>query len=131
MGEKTLVESLVTDAIDLVQKLDKRDTPPTFAAWYYYDDADEWRLLVASPALDALLPKQEAVAYRKVIEALTDSSSTTVGISDLKLVTTNYPLLQALKFLVKTEPKGIARIRCKDCMMNGIFIKDVVILRSA
>lgn len=131
MGEKTLVENLVTDAVGLIQKLDEVGPPPTFAAWYYYDDADEWRFLVASPALDILLPKQEAVAYRKVIEALSSSSPTGLGISDLKLVATKYPLLQALKLLVRTGPKDIARVSFKDCMMNGIFIKEVVVLRSA
>jgi hypothetical protein len=131
MGEKALVENLITDAVGLVQKLDERGTPPTFAAWYYYDDAEEWRLLVAVPKLDTLLPKQEAVAYQKVIEALTESSPTMLGISYLKLVATNYPLLKALKFLVGTGPTGIARVHCKDCTMNGIFIKEVIILRSA
>lgn len=131
MGEKALVENLISDAIGLVQKLDELGTPPTFAAWYYYDDADEWRFLVAAQALDTLLPKQEVVAYQKVIEALSASSPTALGISDLKLVATNYPLLQALKFLVGTGPTGIARVHCKDCMINGIFVKEVVIIRSA
>lgn len=131
MGEKALVESLINDAVALITKLDEVGTSPTFAAWYYYDDADEWRLLIASPALDPLLQKQEAVAYRKVIEALSSTSPAALNLSDLKLVATNYQLLQALKFLVGTGPQGIARAHFKDCTMNGIFIKELVILRSA
>lgn len=131
MGEKTLVEGLIDEAIALVKKLDETATPTTFAAWYYYDDADEWRLLIASTALDTLLPKQEAVAYRKVIDALSALSPAALSVSDLKLVATTYPLLQALKFLVGTGPQGIARVHFRDCTMNGIFIKEVVILRSA
>ena len=131
MGEKALVESLINDAVALIKKLDEVATSPTFAAWYYYDDADEWRLLIASPILDPLLQKQEAVAYRKVIEALMSISPSALNVSDLKLVATNYQLLQALKFLVSTGPQGIARVHCTDCTMNGIFIKEVIILRSA
>lgn len=131
MGEETLVESLLDDAAALIQKLDEVGTSPTFAAWYYYDDADEWRLLIASPTLDPLLQKHEAVAYRKVIEALSSTSPSALSISYLKLVATNYQLLQALKFLVGTEPRGIVRAHFKDCTMNGIFIKELVILRSA
>ena len=74
MGEKALVESLISDAVALITKLDETGISPTFAAWYYYDDADEWRLLIASPALDPLMQKQEAVAYRKVIETLASTS---------------------------------------------------------
>lgn len=131
MGEKALVENLIDEAIALIKKLDECAIPVAFAAWYYYVDADEWRLLVASTALDALLPKQEAVAYRKVIDAFSAISPTALSISDLKVVATSYPLLQALKFLVGTGPQGIARVHCSDCTMNGIFIKEVVILRSA
>lgn len=131
MGEKALVESLVGDAIALIQKLDELASPVTFAAWYYYDDADEWRLLIASPTLDTLLQKQEAVAYRKVIEALSSISLSTLSISDLKLVATNSQLPQALRFLVSTGPKNIARVHCSDNTINGIFIKEVIILRSA
>ena len=131
MGEKALVENLITDAIGLVQKLDELGTPPTFAAWYYYDDADEWRLLLAAPNLDELLPRQEVVAYQNVIKALSSSSPVALGIADLKLVATSYPLLQALKFLIGTGPNGIAQVRFRDCTINGVFIKEVVILRSA
>lgn len=131
MGEKALVEGLIDEAIALVQKMDETATPLTFAAWYYYDDADEWRLLIAAKALDTLLPKQEAVAYRKVIDALSGLSPASLSVSDLKLVATSYPLLQAMRFLVGTGPQGTARVHFKDCMFNGIFIKEVVILRSA
>jgi hypothetical protein len=131
MGEKALVESLVSDAIALIQKLDELASPVTFAAWYYYDDADEWRLLLASPTLDPLLQKQEAVAYRKVIEALLSISPSALSISDLKLIATNSQLPQTLRFLVGTGPKGIVRAHCSDNTINGIFIKEVIILRSA
>ena len=47
MGEKALVESLISDAVALITKLDETGTSPTFAAWYYYADADDWRLLIA------------------------------------------------------------------------------------
>ncbi len=130
MGEKALVESLVSDAIALIKKLDELATPATFAAWYYYDDADEWRLLIASPTLDPLLQKQEAVAYRKVIEALSSISPSTLSVSYLKLVDSKSQLPQALRFLVVTGPKGIARVHCTDNTINGIFIKEVIILRS-
>lgn len=131
MGEKTLVDSLVTDAIELIKKLDEIKLPPSFIAWYYYDDAEEWRLIIAATSLDALLPKQEAIAYRKVIEALSEITASTLSVSDLKIVPTSAQLVTSMKFLVGTGPSGIVRAHFRDCTMNGIFIKEVVILRSA
>jgi hypothetical protein len=130
MGEKPLVESLVGEAITLVKKLDETGTPVSFAVWYYYVDADEWRLLIASTALDELLPKQEAVAYRKVIDAFSAISPATLSVSDLKVAATSYPLLQALKMLVRTGPQGIIQFHCSNSVLNGVFIKEAVILRS-
>lgn len=73
MGEKALVEGQISDGIELVKNLDARKASPTFAAWYFYEDAEDWRFLLAGPAFDALLPQKEAVAYGLVIEAMADS----------------------------------------------------------
>ena len=131
MGETALVEGLIGDSVALTKKLDENATSPTFVALYYYDDADEWRLLIASPTLDQLLQKHEAVAYRKVIAALSSTSPAALSISGLKLVPTSYQLLKALSFLVRTGPQGVVRAHFRDCTVNGIFIKEVIILRSA
>lgn len=131
MGEKALVDSLVTDAINLIKKLDEQGNSPSFAAWYYYDDADEWRLIIAGPTLDALLPRQEPIAYRKVIDGLSAISAVALGLSDLKVVQTSAQLISAMKFLVGTGQQGIVRAHFQDCSLNGIFIKEAVILRSA
>lgn len=131
MGEKALVESQVGEAIALIQKLDSEGSPPTFVVWYYYDDADEWRLILAGPTFDALLPKQEPVAYRKVVEAMAAASLSSLAVSDIKLIRTDAALPKALKFLVGTGPNTVVRAHFTDTTLNGIFIKEMVILRSA
>jgi hypothetical protein len=131
VGESALVESKVADAISLVQKLDATGSSPTLAAWYYYDDADEWRLLIGGPSFEKLLPKQESVAYQKLVAAMAALSLPSLTLSDVKLVSTESPLPQALRFLLRTPPNGIARAHFTDTTINRIFIKEMVILRSA
>jgi hypothetical protein len=131
MGEKTLVESKIADAIRLIQKLDADGNSPSLAAWYFYDDVDEWRLLIAGPAFDTLLPKQEPIAYRKLVEAIASLSLSSLYVSDLKLLTTNSPLPRALRILVRTAPTGIVQTHFTDTTLNGIFMKEMFILRSA
>lgn len=130
MGETALVESLVNDAMALVKQLDDDGVSPSFVAWYYYDDADEWRLLIASPNLDSLLQKQEPVAYRKVIGALSKTAPTTMGVSYLKLVPTSSPLLAALRSLVRTDAKSIIRAHFTATTLNNIFMSQVIVLRA-
>ena len=130
MGEKALVVNQIADTIKLIQKMDADDRAPSLMAWYYYDDADEWRLLIAGSAFDALLPKQEAIAYKYLVETIASLSLSTITISDLKLIGTKSSLPQALRLLIKTEPKGIATAHFINTTLNGIFIKEMFILRS-
>lgn len=131
MGETVLVEGKVTDAIKLIQKLDAGGDAPSMAVWYFYDDADEWRLLIAGPTFDTLLPKQEPVAYKKLVEALASLSLSSLSISDLKLVETKSPLAKSLGHLIRTDPTGITQAHFINTTLNRIFIKEMIILRSA
>jgi hypothetical protein len=131
MGETALVESQVSDAIALVKELDARGLAPSLTAWYFYDDADEWRLLLAGAAFDELLPKQEPVAYRKLVDAMTKLSPASLTLSDVKLLSGKSPLVQALRVLIGTPPNGIARAHFTNTTLNGIFIKEMIVLRTS
>jgi hypothetical protein len=131
MGEKALVESQVADAARLLAALDAAGAPPTLAAWYFYEDIDEWRLIIAGPTYDALLPKQEPVAYKKLAETLSAAALGSISISDLKLLQTSSPLVQALRFLVRTPPNAATRAHFTNTTLNGIFMKEMIIMRSA
>lgn len=131
MGEKALVESQVDDAVKLIQKLDANALSPTVVVWYYYDEADEWRLLVGGPPFEKFLPRQEAAAYGILIEAIGSLNLSSLKISDLKLVSTASPLAKTLLFVFRTAPTGIEKAYMTNNTVNGIFIKSMVILRSA
>lgn len=131
MDKSSLVEAKIDAAAELVRQLDAAGLPPKFAAWYFYDDANEWRFLLASPAIDPFLPKQEPLAYRKVVDILSKVPNSSLSVSDLKLLSTGDRLPTSLRMLIGTGPNTIGRIDCQDNMLNGIFVKHVVILRSA
>lgn len=131
MGETALVESQVTDAIALVKALDVRGDNPTLAAWYLYDDANEWRLLIAGPTFDAVLQKQEPIAYQKIVEAMNECQSTSLAISDVKIIGSQAALPSAIRMMIGTGPNGITRAHCSANMINGIFIKEMIVIRSA
>lgn len=131
MGDKALVEGLITDSIELIKKLDSSGASPTLAAWYFYEDAEEWRLLIAGPAFDQLLPTNEALAYQTISEAISSADLQSLSISLVKLVESTSPLPRALKYLVDTPPTGIVQAHFSDTTLNGIFIKEMMVLRSA
>jgi hypothetical protein len=130
MGEEALVESQIADSIALINSLDEADKP-SIAIWYYFSDAGEWRLLIAGQSFDALLPKEEARAYQKIAEALNKAQLSSLTMSEIKLVRTDYPLLKATGHLIKTPADAIVRAHFKDTSVNGTFIKEMLILRSS
>lgn len=131
MGETALVEGQIADAVALVQNLDARGDAPTLAAWYLYDDANEWRLLIAGPTFDAVLQKQEPIAYQKIVEALAEAMPTSLAISDVKLIGSKTALPSAIRMMIGTGPAGITRAHCIASTINGIFIKEMIVIRSA
>jgi hypothetical protein len=131
MGEETLVESQISDSISLIKSLEDQGDKPSIVVWYYFPDAEEWRLLLAGPSFDALLPKEESRAYQRVAEALNRAGVKSLTIGEIKLVKTDYPLLKAMRFLSGTPPDAIVRAYFKDNSINGIFIKEMLVLRSS
>jgi hypothetical protein len=131
MGENAMVESKINDTVRLIQQLDEDGISPSLVVWYFYADVDDWRLLIAGLVFDELLPKQEPIAYRKIIEVMAKLSLASLSVSDLKLVSTHSPLPQAILFLIRTGPTGITQAHFIDTTLNGIFIKEMIILRSA
>jgi hypothetical protein len=131
MAETALVESQIADAVELLRLLDASGNGPTLAVWYYYEDVDQWRLILAGPTYDALLPKSEAFAYKSLAETIAGSTLKSLSISDLKLLPTTSPLAMALRSLVRSPPQATIQARFVNTTLNHIFIKEMVILRSA
>lgn len=131
MAETAMVEGLVEDSIELVKKLDEGKFKPKKVIWYYYEDVDAWRLIISGDDFDKLLPKQEPHAYKIIAEAINTKQLPTLSISEVKLMKGDDPLLGTLGFLVGTGPDNIIRANFSDTTLNGIFIKNMIIMRSA
>jgi hypothetical protein len=130
MGEEALVETQIADAGALVAALDGLGFGPASALWHYFPDACQWRLLLGGRHFDELLPRAECRAYQQVAEALSASPVQSLTIAQVKLVRTDHALLQVARFLIRTPPDACIRAHFEDCVVNGMFIKAMVVLRS-
>lgn len=131
MAETALVEGLIQDSIQLVQQLDVGQYKPSKVIWYYYDDVDTWRLIIVSDEFDKMLPKNEPLAYKIIAEAINATGLSSLSISEVKLMKSDIPLVGTLGFLMKTSPDNIMQANFSNITINGIFIKDMLIIRSA
>jgi hypothetical protein len=131
MVDEILVEGFVTDAIKLVDALDKQGDNPTRVVWYYFSDAEKWQLVLAGPSFDPLLHKDQNQAYQKVATAITQANVDSLSIADVMLMRTDDKLLEATKFVIKTSPDSVVRALFRDSTFNGIFVKEMLVLRAA
>lgn len=129
MGEGTLVELQIDDAVKLAQHLDDHQMPLTLVAWYWFDDSESWQLVLAGSALD-IVTQRPIDAYRKVVEAIAVLDLAHLSGADVRIVESTSPLAQAIAQVVKTAPGKFTRARCTSTMKNGIFLKDMLVLRS-
>lgn len=131
MGEEALVDSKVTDTAALIRALESHNHRPTMAVWHYFTDANDWRLLIAGPSFDPMLPKDESRAYQVVAEALKQSKPASLWISDVKVLKTDNDLLDVVRTLIRTDPSGVIRAHFQDNTVNGVFLKDILVMRSS
>ena len=75
--------------------------------------------------------QEQPLAYRKVAEAMTQVTPSTLTMGDIKIVNSHDPLFRAIRLLIGTAGDGIVRAHFTDNMLNGIFIKEMIVLRSA
>lgn len=134
MAENTVVkEQLTEDMIEagalLTQKLDELGLPVTVAVWFFMPEINEWRLLFASPSVAAEGPREVYRQIKTAIDSLGPSAES-VPFSSIGLIDGNHHIVQLLKSAWHTGP-SVARIRFSKNVINGHFIDDALIYRSA
>jgi hypothetical protein len=129
VGEKALVDGMMEDSFKLASQLDADGYSPTFLCWFFYEDADDWRLLLGSPVFDQMLPKEEARAYEAVSKAIYESEVRQLSISLIKLIKTSDPLPDGVMRLVGTD-KSNNQIHLSSSTLNGIFVQEMVVIRA-
>jgi len=67
MFKTILVEPEISDGRRVVDKLRRQNFPITAAFWFYFEEAERWRLVIISPDVQTRGPRD---AYRKLVYAL-------------------------------------------------------------
>jgi hypothetical protein len=126
MDKTALVEKDIEEARRLVEALDTADFVVRAALWYYLSDADEWRLIVASPLVDEKGPKEAYALIQEVLGKMSPPSKLSLG--EISVVGPKHDLIRLLKVAIQTGP-GISGIRFTRNTINNTFIEDAYIYR--
>lgn len=126
MDKPTLVDADIKAGEALLSRLDDIEFNVKAALWFYVQDSEEWRLIIASPIVDNDGPKK---AYEKVQLQLQElNGHYELTLRNISLVSPQDKLIKALKSAITTG-KAISHIRFTRNVINGIFIEDAYIYR--
>jgi hypothetical protein len=126
MDKPTLVDADMKAGEALLNRLDETKFDVKAALWFYMPDSEEWRLILASPTVDAEGPKK---AYEKVQSQLQGlDQGYELSLQNISLVSPNDNLIKVLKSAIKTGKK-ISHIRFTRNVINNVFIEDAYIYR--
>jgi hypothetical protein len=125
MAETALVNSEIEAGTELVRLLDESGFPVTAAAWIYYPDIQEWRLVIRTPKAeknlhDAFLEMARAMDAKGDLRAR-------LGLERLKLVPPADRMLEAMGRAVRLQ--GLGTVRFSKNVINGIYIDDALVYR--
>jgi hypothetical protein len=127
MAQALLVKEDIDAGRDLVRLLDEAGFPVTAAAWLYFPDVEEWRLVIGSPRASQKLQD----AYMDIAVAMDAKGDLRkrIDLARVKLVPPSDLVLQAMGRAIRAP--GLHEIHFQQSVINGIYIDDALIYRLA
>jgi hypothetical protein len=127
MAAAVLVDVDVAMGRELLQILDEIKFPVTGAAWIFFPDIEEWRLVIRTPKAEQHL--QQALLELAIALDQRGDLRKRLDLSRVKLVPPNDKMLAAMGKFVKVD--GTSNIRFSRNVIDGVLIDDALIYRLA
>ena len=119
--------ALVTEDIELGEKATRAvrsELPVSASFWYYFPDAEEWRLVVATSLFESQGPR---TTYSRIQKAIKHAGLTEqLPVYRVAAMSPNDSLIKLMRLAVRTGP-GITGIRFTGNAINNVLIEDAYI----
>ena len=125
MDNATLVGPDVEAGKQLIRALDVAGLEVKAAFWFYREEAEEWRLYIATPWVKEHGPRE---VYSRVLRVLKESKISSIDLSEISVIDPTDGLVTVLSLAFNTGP-GITDIKCVGNTVNGIYIRAAHIYR--
>ena len=125
---ESLSDSMIKAGAKLVERLDAEESEIKSAFWLYFSEDKAWELIIASPLVDSLGPREY---YKKIAVANSAASEEeeVISLNNIGVTNTTSQIVQLLNFAIGTIG-GVSGIRFSRNTINGYFIEDSYIYRS-
>lgn len=119
--------ALVTEDIELGAKATtavRSEMPVAASFWYYFPDAEEWRLVVGTSLVDRQGPR---AAYARIQKAIRHAGLTEeFPVYRFAALSPNDPVIKLMRSVIRTGP-NVSGIRFTGNVINNVMIEDAYI----
>ena len=126
MATAELVDEMIEAGEKLLSALDRSQVKVRSALWFYDENADEWRLILAMPVVE---DQGLAKAQELVSAALKAGSVPGLFLRQIAIVSPSDELVTLLRKAVRAE-RGVSAIRLSRSAIGNTLIEDALIYRS-
>lgn len=123
MDQDVLVNDRISAGQRVIEALDEEGYALSAAFWNYFSDLSGWRLVLVPKKFEGGAVKDELLAIRRVLK----SQNVEFDLSDVKIQSSDNPLVRALAKIARVE--GIAGVRVRQNWINGVYLEDVYVYR--
>ena len=125
MDKTALVDDDIRSGKRLIEELDKAANLNISAAlWLFMPEAEEWRLVVASPLVEKDGPKKAYSLIQAVIKKM--SPPVEISLKEISAVGPQYEIVKLLRRVIRTK-NGISGIRFTHNSINNVIVNDAYI----
>lgn len=125
MVKTALVDRDIKVGRKLMEKLEEKDFPFSAGFWFYFPEAEEWRLVIASRVVEKEGPKK---AYAELQKVLRGDGQLDIELRQISVMGPREPLIRLLRRALKTSRK-LTGIRFTQNTINNVLIEDAYIYR--
>lgn len=126
--KEALTEEMIAAGKALLVALDANpQIEVTAALWFFFLDNNTWQLVLASPLVGVVGPRQ---VYKIILSTLADlrMERSTLTLEDIRVVTGDDPLIRIFK-VVFGRLDGIHSIRFTRNAVGGQYVEDAYVYR--
>jgi len=126
MGTTTLVNEDIAAGHHVVEALDTAGFPVKAAFWLYDSNVDNWKLWIGTPRAARDLQKAY-ITVSQILSAIADRK--VLDLARIRLVRPDNSTVRAIGSVIHV--KGLSDVRLRSNVVNGIYIEDALIYRTA
>lgn len=126
MADLALMTARIEAGAALVRELDARNIAPQTAAWVFFVDRDEWKLILQ---FDELREKFATLVEIAGLIAGREDISREISMGDITMARPTDAIVGALRALVHTD-RSVSHMRLGPVSANGVYFEDGLVYRA-